>query len=227
MRFVDDPTLPSRRLTDGKSVGVLEGMGDAFGNGSLSPAARLFGSDYLESGAAGEGLGALGSAAPTKATHRLVVRFHGDGSKLEPLTRAEVLDAASEVEAESGGKIRIVYSAGSPSLTAVVPKGQWRPGTALQFRFEADVVLSGVSATEASAIVSRVIDRDAKWYSAGLKLIDAILSVGGGIVGGGAMTLLKKLWKPALIVGGLYLAWTIGLPMLKKKSVGRARRRRR
>ena len=245
-RVIYDPSLPSNRQTLGTHVGILSGIEGSFATRpravdryralSLRDVARVpFTPDYLKSGAADnfgdvlDGLSGFGAtsvvAAPTKPTHRMVVRFSGPPQRYVPLTQGQVFDAAADIEQQSGGKIRIVYTgSGGPRLR--VPK-LGRTGDSMTFFFESDVVLSGIVPDQAASLVSQVIEGHRRWYSAGLRVISATFEVAGDIIGGGAATLLKKVWKPAVVVAAAYVGIRYVIPMLTKRASTARRTRRR
>ena len=141
----------------------------------------------------------------TKPTHRIRVRFSGPPSQTVPISGQQQNEAAAEVERQSNGKVTVFYNANSPVLTANLPTG-WKAGQPLIYYYEVDVAVDpSVNIGRLGNSIKRILEEKQSFFSAGLQLIDVIFSAIGQAGGAAATSLLKHLWKPALIVAGVYV----------------------
>ena len=235
MRTIVDESLPSRRVANGQSIGVLEGLASddsdptdftvGHSANALARYADLFPPDYWATGAASFGDLAEGPAAVTlemaKPTHRLRVKFQGPPQKVVPITGDEQNEVATALQQRFGSRATVFFTSNSPVLTS-------RPGSGVYY-YEVDVALHpDIDPIGAARSVSKLIEERRAFFGAGLRLIESTFDTLGAGVEKATMSLLKRAWKPATIVGGialaLYLLPTV-MAVVRKRS-GRMRRRR-
>lgn len=236
MRTIIDESLPSRRIANGQSIGVLEGLASddsdptdfvvGSSGAALARYANLFSDDYWATGAASFGdLADAQLVAPQAKhpTHRLRVQLGGPPSQTVPITGQQQAEVAAELQQKFGSRATVFFNSNSPVIKS-------RPGSGIYF-FEVDVALgSDVDPSGAASSAHRLLTEKQALFGPGMRILATTFEALGSATAQVATSFLRKVWKPAAIVGAVALTIYL-LPVIvgvlkarNRRSSGRARR---